>query len=90
MNEGMAAYFEYYLVHLTYPQLRWHDHFNVRKVQNAFRRDSLLSTAPMTDPNMRQPTEVNYDKGASVVRMFQHAIGDDLYKAALNRYLLDK
>lgn len=86
----MATFFEYYLVELTYPQERMRDHFNVRKTQNAFRRDSLLSTAPMTDPNMRQPTEVNYDKGGAVVRMFQHAIGDDLYRASLNRYLLDK
>lgn len=90
MNEGFATYFEYVLVELTYPQARLRDHFNVRKTQNAFRRDSLHSTRPMTYEGLNMPTEINYDKGGAVIRMFQHTIGDDLFRAALNRYLLDK
>lgn len=89
MNEAMAAYFEIYLVHLTYPKLRLHEHFNIRKMHSAFKRDSLLSTTPATDPSLKMPSEVN-NKIASVIRMFEHAIGTDLYRAALNRYLLDK
>lgn len=89
MNEGFATFFEYFLVELTYPHARLRDHFNVRKTQNAFRRDSLHSTRPMTYEGSK-PNEINYDKGGAVIRMFQHAIGDNLFRAALNRYLLDK
>lgn len=72
-----------------YPHERFHDQFNIRKIQNALRRDSLHSTAPMTFDGDK-PTEINYDKGASVIRMFQYTIGDDLFRAALDKYLRDK
>ena len=78
------------MVDAIHPETRMHDQFNIRRVQNAFRRDSLLSTAPMTTPLLNQPGEVNYDKGGSVIRMFEHTIGNDLFRAALHRYLVDK
>jgi aminopeptidase N len=89
LNEGFATFFEYHLVELTYPQERINHQFNVRKLQNALRRDSLHSTAPMTY-EFNSPTEIVYDKGGTILRMFQYAIGDDLFRAALHKYLTDK
>jgi aminopeptidase N len=43
----------------------------------------------MTTENSK-PTEINYDKGGAVIRMFQYSIGDDLFRAALHKYLSDK
>lgn len=47
LNEGFATLFEYLLVDNVQPELRMKDYFNVQKVQNAFKSDSLETTRPM-------------------------------------------
>jgi hypothetical protein len=47
LNEGFATLFEYLLVDNVYPVLRMKDHFNIQKVQNALKADSLQSTRAM-------------------------------------------
>ncbi|KAG5680753.1 hypothetical protein PVAND_010240 [Polypedilum vanderplanki] len=88
LNEGWATFFEYKLVELIYPEERLRDFFNTRSLQPALRRDSLQSTQPMTTENSK-PTEINYNKGGAVIRMFQYSIGDELFRAAIHKYLTD-
>ncbi|KAL7036535.1 hypothetical protein ACKWTF_008841 [Chironomus riparius] len=88
LNEGFASFFEYVLVELAYPDEGFRGHFNTRATQNAFRRDSLHSTQPMTT-ELPKPTEINYDKGGAVIRMFQYTMGDELFQSALHKYLTD-
>ncbi|XP_070509761.1 aminopeptidase N-like [Chironomus tepperi] len=88
VNEAFATLFEHMLIEFTYPYENMRGQFNIRKVQNAFRRDSLHSTEPMTI-DKEKPLQINYDKGGSVVRMFKHTTTDDLFRAVLNKYLTD-
>jgi len=77
------------LVELAYPDEGFRGHFSTRATQNAFRRDSLHSTQPMTT-ELPKPTEINYDKGGAVIRMFQYTMGDELFQSILHKYLSDK
>ncbi|KAJ6646807.1 Aminopeptidase N, partial [Pseudolycoriella hygida] len=86
LNEGYATVFEYLLVEREYPELRMRDLFNVIKVQGAFRPDALESSHPMTFDGQTQSLII-YDKAGSVIRMFQYALGDDLFRRAMSYYL---
>ena len=58
LNEGFATLFEYLLVENRYPELRFRDYFNVQKLQNAMRSDSLESTRAMLAP-AETPSEIS-------------------------------
>lgn len=58
LNEGFATLFEYLLVENVYPELRMQHYFNIQKVQNAFKSDSLESTRPMTH-NAETPSGIS-------------------------------
>lgn len=62
LNEGFATLFEYLLVDKVHEGLRMHDFFNVEKVQNAFKVDSVESSHPMTYDGSTI-TGIIYDKG---------------------------
>lgn len=58
MNEGFATLFEYLLVDNVRPDLRMKDYFNVQKLQNAMKSDSLESTRAMFSP-AETPSEIS-------------------------------
>jgi glutamyl aminopeptidase len=89
LNEGFASYFEYKLVEMVHPELEIPGFFNVRKLQNGLRKDSLQSTEPMTT-NSSKSSEVNYDKGGSVIRMFEYVVGEEIFRESLSHYLIEK
>lgn len=89
LNEGYATVFEYLLVDREYPELRMQDLFSVIKVQGAFRPDSLERSHPMTYNGQTQSLII-YDKAGSVIRMFQYAVGDNLFSRAMSFYLSEK
>ncbi|XP_058836977.1 uncharacterized protein LOC131693281 [Topomyia yanbarensis] len=93
MKEGFARYFEYLASDLAYPELRIGETYSVQKMQNAFDLDSLGSSRPMTYYVNTQSEIANifdniaYDKGGSIMRMFQHAFGLENFRQALIGYL---
>lgn len=67
--------------------------FVVEQLQVVLGADSLESTRPMSHP-VNTPDEISsvfdsisYNKGASVIRMIEHIIGSDNFKAAVKDYL---
>ena len=90
LNEGFATFFEYELIERLVPQEHPLYIFYTRGVRSALARDSLQSTAPMTFEGPRPTLEIDYLKSSAVIRMFRAAIGDELFRAALHKYLVDK
>ncbi|XP_055633119.1 aminopeptidase N-like [Toxorhynchites rutilus septentrionalis] len=96
MKEGFATYFEYLASDLAFPDLRIWETYSVDKMHNVFELDSLSSSRPMTH-YVNSQTEVAkafdniaYDKGGSIMRMFQYALGPETFRQALIRYLRKK
>lgn len=70
--------------------------FLIDHVHTVFDEDSLESAWPMNyDANTPDDLSEKYDgitysKGASIVRMFNHTLGDDKFTAGIRRYLKEK
>ncbi|XP_019531223.3 aminopeptidase N [Aedes albopictus] len=96
MKEGFARYFEYLASDMAFPELRIRETYSIQKMQNAFDLDSLGSSRPMTFYVNTQSEIANvfdniaYDKGGSMMRMFQHAFGPETFRRALINYLRAK
>lgn len=71
LNEGFAAFFEYFLVDRANTGLRMHDMFNVEKVQYAFKVDSVESSHPMTFDGSTI-SGIIYDKGKITICLSTH------------------
>lgn len=96
LNEGFATVFEYALVDTVYPDWNMKAFFNLRQVQRAYRSDALQSTRAMTT-ELNTIAEISqsfdniaYSKAGSVIRMFQYAVGETIFREALNLYLKTK
>ncbi|CAO1388277.1 unnamed protein product [Diamesa serratosioi] len=93
LNEGFATLFENILVDAVYPQWRMTDLFNVKSLHAAFNYDSMDNTRAMTS-DMETLTDISsafdataYVKSGSVLRMFQHTVGEEIFRDALHIYL---
>lgn len=93
LNEGFASYVEYIGVDFVEPTWRMLDQFVVDEVQNVFSTDSLSSSHQISIP-VNNPDEISeifdhisYAKGASIIRMMNHFLTEDVFKAGLRRYL---
>jgi aminopeptidase N len=92
LNEGFATWME------RKPLQEWHPEWNpqldeVRDTQRAMSLDALDSTRPIRTP-VETPEEINqvfdaiaYQKTAAVVRMVEHYLGAENYRAGINAYL---
>lgn len=96
MNEGFATLFEFHLTGIINPDWNLRHFFNLRKLHGSFRSDISENTKAMTSPTAT-PQEildkfdfVVYDKAGSVLRMFQNAVGEEIFTAALKLYLETK
>uniref|UniRef100_A0A0K8WLP7 Aminopeptidase n=3 Tax=Bactrocera latifrons TaxID=174628 RepID=A0A0K8WLP7_BACLA len=94
LNEGFARYFQYFATAMVEKQLGLDQQFIVDQVQSVMNMDSTNSTNPMSDENTNTPSDlsrmfnsISYNKGASVIRMVRHAIGEENFKKSLNDYL---
>lgn len=73
------------------------DHqFIIDEIHVAFDSDSLNSSWSL-DHDANTPEElqnkygiISYNKGASVIRMFNHTLGDEVFTAAIRRYIKEK
>ncbi|XP_055325495.1 uncharacterized protein LOC129579438 [Sitodiplosis mosellana] len=93
LNEGFATYFEYFTTALVEKTWDLEQQFVVDELQSIFEADSLEDSHALTH-DVESPSEVadrfdsvSYNKGGSVIRMFEHTFGYDIFIAALKYYL---
>ncbi|KAJ8035810.1 Aminopeptidase N [Holothuria leucospilota] len=93
LNEGFASYVEYLGVNFTEPTWKMMEQFLVEDLQSVFSPDSLGSSHPVRVP-VSSPAEINeifdrisYAKGASILRMLNNILTEDVFRSGLLRYL---
>lgn len=93
LNESFATIMEYICVDALYPEWNvWLD-FNTGESVYALRRDSLAGVQSVKVP-VHHPDEIQsvfdgaivYAKGARLMQMLQHYVGDDAFKQGLKAY----
>ncbi|KAI4492593.1 hypothetical protein M0804_002384 [Polistes exclamans] len=94
LKEGFASYFQYFGPSLVQPTWKMMDMFVVDYVQPTLLLDSMNHDRSMNGRNVGSPNSimamldfVTYRKGASVIRMLNHAIGEDVFQKGLHYYL---
>ncbi|KAL5242092.1 hypothetical protein ACI65C_009502 [Semiaphis heraclei] len=92
LNEAFATLFEYFAVHAAEPDWRIGDLFVIEQLQEALAYDHRPRhpiTANVNDPNEIEDIFdiITYNKGASVLRMLNHALNDDIFRTSLTLYL---
>jgi cytosol alanyl aminopeptidase len=92
LNEGFANWMETKIVAKLEPS--WHSELReVRMRQAAMRADSLVSARrirqPIDDENdiLNAFDGITYDKGATVLRMFEAYVGPDVFQRGVREYL---
>uniref|UniRef100_A0A2C9JE86 Aminopeptidase n=1 Tax=Biomphalaria glabrata TaxID=6526 RepID=A0A2C9JE86_BIOGL len=92
LNEGFATYVEYIGADQVDKDFQMMDSF-MMPFSGAQHLDSLITSHPI-EVEVQDPAEVDalfdkisYDKGACLIRMLQHFIGEDKFKTALSNYL---
>ncbi|KAK7090085.1 hypothetical protein V1264_009931 [Littorina saxatilis] len=93
LNEGFATFMSFLGVDHVYPGWKEFDLFVTNALHSGMRMDGMVSSHPVYVP-VATPAEVlaifdsiSYDKGASIIRMIRHAIGEDTFKNGLTNYL---
>ncbi|KAM3967233.1 membrane alanyl aminopeptidase-like [Aphomia sociella] len=96
INEGFASYFEYFAMDGVYPSTELEDQFIIMYLQSALSADSAVNTRALQH-TVNSPAEVtghfsgiSYSKGASLLLMLKHFLGEDTFKAALSTFLKDR
>ncbi|KAK7497860.1 hypothetical protein BaRGS_00010994 [Batillaria attramentaria] len=93
LNEGFASYMEYVGVDVVHPDWKMFDQYIIEDVQDVFDFDSLVTSHPVYVP-VSHPDEINeifdrisYAKGASIIGMMKHFLGEQTFKTGLTNYL---
>ncbi|XP_053692524.1 aminopeptidase N-like [Sabethes cyaneus] len=91
LSEGFATLYQYYIGAEIEPTIRYKEMFAVEALQTALYVDSWSSTRPLSyyvenDP-MSQFDVIAYQKGASVFRMMNYALGESTFQSGVRRYL---
>lgn len=96
LNEGFARYFQYFGTALVESNWGLEYQFVVEQLQGVMQMDSLESTHPMTH-NVFTPAQVSnifdsisYNKGAVTLRMVEHILTTNTFKAALRQYIKER
>jgi aminopeptidase N len=94
LNEGFASFVEYIGADRVNPDWKMMDQFVVDSVVRALYKDSLTNSHPISMP-VDDPAEINeifdaisYSKGASIIRMLEGFLGQDILQAGLKNYLV--
>jgi len=96
LNESFATLMEYLAIDAMYPEWNiWLD-FSTSESIMALRRDSIDGVQPV-QIDVNHPDEINtlfdgaivYAKGARLLRMLQHYVGDADFQAGLKQYFID-
>lgn len=93
LNESFATFMCYRIIDRAYPEFNSWGDFLPRWTAAAFRGDSLENTHPIFRP-VENPDdiaqifdEISYGKGASVIRMLEHWLGEEAFRQGVNAYL---
>ncbi|KAI4503438.1 hypothetical protein M0802_001660 [Mischocyttarus mexicanus] len=96
LNEGFATYFEYYITDKINEKWRFMDQFNVKVLHDALIYDLIKDKTRALDSDVSSEKHISqhfdtisYDKGAAIIRMFSHVLGEDTFKEGLQKYLKD-
>lgn len=96
LNEGFASYFQTFGLALVEPRWNVDQQFIVDSMQTVFPVDSVENSLPLNyDANTSDELHarfgsITYTKGASVIRMFSHILGNDKFIFGLRNYLKQK
>ncbi|XP_040158146.1 puromycin-sensitive aminopeptidase [Anopheles arabiensis] len=93
LNEGYASFVEFLCVDHLFPDYDIWTQFVTDMYTRALELDCLRNSHPIEVP-VGHPSEIDeifdeisYNKGASVIRMLHHYIGDEDFKRGMNLYL---
>lgn len=93
LKEGFASYLQYFGVNYTEPMWKITDEFIATETQKAMSIDALESSRPISFEvkNSRQIRqafdEISYSKGAAIIRMMNHFLGEEVFRRGLINYL---
>lgn len=93
MNEGYASFVEFLCVDHLFPEYDIWTQFVTDMYTRALESDSLDNSHPI-EVEVGHPSEIDeifddisYNKGASVIRMLHHYLGDENFKKGMHIYL---
>lgn len=93
LNEGYASFVEFLCVDHLFPEYDIWTQFVTDMYTRALELDCLKNSHPIEVP-VGHPSEIDeifdeisYNKGASVIRMLHHYIGEDDFRKGMNLYL---
>eukprot|EP00750_Incisomonas_marina_P027114 INCI6130.1.p1 GENE.INCI6130.1~~INCI6130.1.p1 ORF type:complete len:924 (-),score=171.94 INCI6130.1:120-2891(-) len=95
LNEGFASWIELFACDHLFPEWRVWDQFTTDEMAIAQKKDALRSSHPVQVPihHAEEVDEVfdtiSYCKGACVVRMLYGVLGEDNFRAGLQKYFRD-
>ncbi len=93
LNEGFASYLEYLGVDAAEPEMRIMDQFVVVDVHRAMAADAWRTSREVSNEVYTpaaietQFDSIAYQKGASLIHMMRHFLGEETFRRGLNRYL---
>jgi aminopeptidase N len=92
LNEGFARWMQTYVADALHPE--WQTGLKAQSIFEAGKaQDALPSTHPVVQPiaTANQAGQafdgITYDKGAAVITMLTHYIGDDAFRTGVQRYM---
>ncbi|XP_019372745.1 PREDICTED: leucyl-cystinyl aminopeptidase [Gavialis gangeticus] len=94
LNEGFATFMEYFALKETFPDLHSDEDF-LNLQFKTMRKDALNSSHPVSSAvqSSEQIEEMfdalSYFKGASLLLMLKNYLGEDVFKAGIQNYLLN-
>ncbi len=93
LNEGFASWIEYKCLDSIYPEWDLWTQFFHDEIDRAFSLDGL-NTSHKIEADVVDPHEIgeifdaiSYSKGASIIRMLEQYIGEDVFRAGLRSYI---
>lgn len=93
LNEGYASFVEFLCVNHLFPEFDIWTQFVTETYIKALELDCLKNSHPIEVP-VGHPSEIDeifddisYNKGAAVIRMLHHYIGDEDFRKGMNVYL---
>ncbi|XP_066264500.1 aminopeptidase N-like [Branchiostoma lanceolatum] len=93
LNEGITSYIERLGADVVEPDMKMIDLFTCEVYEKAMAKDSLVSSRPVYQPVHRLSEidelfdDITYLKGASVIRMLHHSVGEKIFRKGFQNYL---
>lgn len=93
LKEGFSKYFMFFAIDHVEPSWNFHSEFPIHTTIKAFELDALKSSRPLSldvtsNEDIRQAFDaISLEKGASVIRMLRHVIGERTFQLGLRKYL---